>query len=235
MMSMKDLLLKNHPSRIAQEKISSSESKSTTWSSLAGSQKDSVKRPMSKHSQRKWKFFNMMKLVQKVKPSFMGAPKKPASSVTTNHSKDSYSYLVESDQSSGSTGYAAKQMKSPFETAPGKKLNDLSMSNELLNKAPSSQDDSAKSLSGFYGQSLDFKSTSFNSNKINSTLDLNNEMVLSQVQDFSEEDTDDRLVEFEESLHDYFANESSSLEGLDDAYIQFAKEFHDGVKSELLL
>lgn len=233
MMSMKDLILKNHPSRLAQEKISSSESKSTTWSSLHGSQKDSVKRPMSKHSQRKWKFFNMMKLVQKVKPSFMGAPKKPSSSVTTNHSKDSYSYLVESDQSSGSTGYAAKQMKSPFETAPGKKLNDLYMGNELLNKAPS-QEDSAKSLSGFHGQVLDFKSTSFNSNKISSILDLNSEMVSSQVQDFSEEDTNDRLVEFEESLHDYFANESSSLEGLD-TYIQFAKEFHDGVKSELLL
>lgn len=235
-MSMKDLLQKNHPSQISQGKCSPLDSKTHSLNTDGGgSSKDSSKRPVSKHSQRKWRFFNMVKFVQKVKPPFLGANKKTAS--TTNHSKDSYQFSVESDQTSSNTSSPIKlptnQLKSPFETGAAVKLNGFTMGDSTFCEYKTRDLDSSETSTGFDGKSttLDSDTIPTISGKRSSVLGSKGEMLSSYEEILSDDDeVTDQLVEFEESLHDYFANDSSSFEGLD-AYIQFAKEYHDEVSS----
>lgn len=174
----------------------------------------------------------MVKFVQKVKPPFLGANKKTAS--TTNHSKDSYQFSVESDQSSNTSSpikLPTNQLKSPFETGAAVKINGFTMGDSTFCEYKTRDLDSSGTSTGFDGKStLDSDTRPTMSDKRSSVLSCKSEMLSSYEKNLSDDEVTDQLEEFEESLHDYFANDSSSFEGLD-AYIQFAKEYHDEVSS----
>lgn len=175
-----------------------------------------VKVQKSKRSQGKWLFFNLsMKIVSKVRP-FMGVgnrKKNLQSHVVQSFSKSSDSMSDDLSVAGGLCDHS--QIRSPFETGPAF-MKKPGCDWSYFFKGDSSVDDSRSSATAESSRlgSVD-KSSKWES-------DASRVGVLNTLPGKSGTDS---LAAAEKSLHDYFATESSSIDGLD-AYIDLAREFH---------
>lgn len=188
-----------------------------------------VKVQKSKRSQGKWLFFNLsMKIVSKVRPFMVELHSLKLSEIAWqgggNRKKNLQSHVVRSfskssesmsDDLSVAGGLCDhSQIRSPFETGPAF-MKKPGCDWSYFFKGDSSVDDSRSSATADSSRLGSVDKSKWES-------DASRVGLLNTLPGRSGTDS---LAAAEKSLHDYFATESSSIDGLD-AYIDLAREFH---------